>query len=360
MFYRADGWVKTSQGPAVSGAQVYVCTQPTSDIKDIPPAPLATLYSDSLGTNVLPQPVITDGFGHYDFYAATGEYTIIIVNNGAIQQTYPDQTIGGVGSGVTSLNGLIGDVSVQAGSNITINVVGSSVVISATVPPAGGVTSLNSLSGDLNIIAGSGITVTPSGSNIQITNSGGGFQPASGMNIISLPIPPGVGNNQNPFGIPNSWGVYNPAATGPSSNIYIPGTSILIPCTTWKLSLWQGTAVSTQAFKMQIYKVAQGSLTVLATAQITFGGSATPSFSTPGTVLVSDTISFPISQAYDYYIVYDTITGFPSISTGNTPQNNIWITAADNYGLSVGNSLNMGSGSAQAGKTILVSWTAQS
>lgn len=171
--FRSDGWVKTTLGPAVTGASIYVCTQPVSDITDIPPSPLAQLYSDPLGQNTLPQPVTTDGFGHYDFYIATGTYTVVVVYNGKIQQVYPDQSIGGTGSGTFTLNGLTGNVSIQAGTNISIAVVGSSILISGQ---AGGVSSLNTLTGALSITAGAGIAINPSGENIQISNtlSGGG------------------------------------------------------------------------------------------------------------------------------------------------------------------------------------------
>jgi hypothetical protein len=52
---------------------------------------------------------------------------------------------------------------------------GSTPLILASPAPSGaGVTSLNGLIGALTIVAGSGITVTPSGSNITIAATGGG------------------------------------------------------------------------------------------------------------------------------------------------------------------------------------------
>jgi hypothetical protein len=45
------------------------------------------------------QPIITDGFGHADFYALAGLYTVVVAIGGAIQQVYPDQSLGGVGTG---------------------------------------------------------------------------------------------------------------------------------------------------------------------------------------------------------------------------------------------------------------------
>ncbi len=80
--------------------------------------------------------------------------------------------IGGSG-GVTSLNTLIGALTLAAGSNITLTPVGSTITIAAS-GGASGVTSLNTLLGALTIAAGSGITVTPSGGDtLTIASSGG-------------------------------------------------------------------------------------------------------------------------------------------------------------------------------------------
>jgi hypothetical protein len=70
--------------------------------------------------------------------------------------------------GVTSLNGLTGDVDIVAGTGISVGSTGQDITIANT-----GVTSLNSETGDITIVAGSGITVTPLGQNITIAASGG-------------------------------------------------------------------------------------------------------------------------------------------------------------------------------------------
>lgn len=107
-YYRSDGWVKTVQGPAVPGAQVYVCFQPanTSPPATPPrttptpwqgPNPQAPIFSDA-GLTPITQPVITDGFGHYDFYALPGLYTVVILFGGTVQEVLVDQSIGNVGT----------------------------------------------------------------------------------------------------------------------------------------------------------------------------------------------------------------------------------------------------------------------
>lgn len=97
VFYRYDTWVKSAIGPAIPGAQIYVCTQPANS-DAAPPTPLAAIYSDSGGLVPITQPIITDGFGHADFYVLPGLYTLVVALGGIIQQVYPDQSMGGVGT----------------------------------------------------------------------------------------------------------------------------------------------------------------------------------------------------------------------------------------------------------------------
>lgn len=104
--YRYDGNVRNGQGFALSGVDVYVCTQPAST-GAIPPSPLATIYSDSAGLVPLTNPVKTDGLGNFFFYAASGAYTLVIYdpNNGIATLVLPDQAVLTPGGGsVTSVD----------------------------------------------------------------------------------------------------------------------------------------------------------------------------------------------------------------------------------------------------------------
>lgn len=123
--YRSDGFVKSTLGPAVPGAQVFVCTQPANVPTGLSavtptPTPLATVYADPAGLVPITQPILTDGFGHYDFYAAPGTYDVSIYLNGKLQQEYPDQSIGlasggfTAGQGITILNGTISTTRVAS------------------------------------------------------------------------------------------------------------------------------------------------------------------------------------------------------------------------------------------------------
>src|ERR1035437_8528277 len=99
--YRRDGWVKGTLGPAIPGAQIWVCSQP-ANTDFLPPVPLVSVFSDPAGLVPVTQPIITDGFGHYDYYVAPGLYTEIVAFGGKVQQVYPDQSIGNVGTAGTS------------------------------------------------------------------------------------------------------------------------------------------------------------------------------------------------------------------------------------------------------------------
>ena len=98
--FRYDLWAKTAQGPALAGIQVYVTTQP-SNTTAVPPSPLASIFSDPLGASPVTQPGVTDGFGHFAFYALAGLYTVTIAIGGVIQNVYPDQNLGNGGLNVT-------------------------------------------------------------------------------------------------------------------------------------------------------------------------------------------------------------------------------------------------------------------
>src|SRR6185295_816080 len=101
-YFRSDGWIRSVAGSSVSGAQVYVCSQP-ADESTLPPTPLADIFSDPNGVVPILQPVLTDGFGHYDFYVLPGFYTIVVAHGGETQQIYPDQPIGVAGGAVSTL-----------------------------------------------------------------------------------------------------------------------------------------------------------------------------------------------------------------------------------------------------------------
>lgn len=80
-------------GNALSGASVYVCSQPASTT-GIPPSPLVQLYSDSAGANPIAQPVLTDGYGHAAYYVTPGTYTVVYYSPQILETILPDQTIG--------------------------------------------------------------------------------------------------------------------------------------------------------------------------------------------------------------------------------------------------------------------------
>lgn len=167
---RDDRYVTDAQGNALSGAQVYYCTQPAST-SPLPPSPLATLYDDLAG-DPLANPVITDGFGHSVAYLDDSQlYTIVIVHPlfGVNPVVLIDQAIPATGGGgaLTPFAGVpIGTVN---GTNRVFTLSNGGVAL--TSPPVYWTATFN---GTTQV---PGLTVTISGVNITYSQPP---QPASG------------------------------------------------------------------------------------------------------------------------------------------------------------------------------------
>jgi hypothetical protein len=157
-FFRNDGFVKATTGQAVPGAQIYVALQP-ANIAFAPPSPLATIYSDPNGLVPITQPILTDGFGHYDFYVLPGTYTVMVALSGVVQQVYADQTIGQAGLP----SNILTTTNVSAGSNMTITTVGGITTFSASGGGGGSGTVTSVAMTVPSILSVSGSPVTTSG-----------------------------------------------------------------------------------------------------------------------------------------------------------------------------------------------------
>jgi hypothetical protein len=100
--FRYDSWVKAVNGPAVPGAQVYVLEQPANlpnSASPTAPSPQYRIFADVNGFVPLQQPLITDGFGHVNFYLQSdAAFTLAIYFNGSLSQSYADQFPMGAGS----------------------------------------------------------------------------------------------------------------------------------------------------------------------------------------------------------------------------------------------------------------------
>lgn len=135
-YYRRDEWVTDAQGNAISGAGVYVCSQPATT-NTIPPSPLVQLYADPNGVTPLAQPVQTDGYGHAFYYVSPGIYTVVYYSPQIQQVTLLDQDInaGSVaipvpinqgGTGATTANQAIVNLGAAArGANTDITSLGA-------------------------------------------------------------------------------------------------------------------------------------------------------------------------------------------------------------------------------------------
>jgi len=71
----------------------------------------------------------------------------------------------GAGVAITTVNGLTDDLTLAAGSNVTITPAGNTLTIDAADP---GVTGVNALSGNVTLAAGTNVTITPAGNTLTI------------------------------------------------------------------------------------------------------------------------------------------------------------------------------------------------
>jgi hypothetical protein len=83
--YKVEGYVKTSRGVALAGAQLSVTSQTTG---------LALVcYADASGNTPLGPILTADGFGCFKFYAAPDTYTLNVSDGNSVR-SFPDQTVG--------------------------------------------------------------------------------------------------------------------------------------------------------------------------------------------------------------------------------------------------------------------------
>lgn len=173
-FFRRDDWVTDAMGNAISGASVYVCSQPAST-GSIPPSPLVQLYADPLGADPITQPVLTDGYGHAAYYLASGTYTVVYFSPQIQEVVLPDQLIGG--AGVTfPVTVAEGGTNATTAAQALINLGGAASGANADI------TSLAAITGTI-AIAGSG-EISLNGGTTTITDSNAGF----GTNLQALVI----------------------------------------------------------------------------------------------------------------------------------------------------------------------------
>lgn len=83
-------------------------------------SPGTWISGGTVSTSVLPNPLTTDGNGHYFFYALPGLYSLQIYGETIFEQDYPDQGVGTVAGGsVTSVGMTVPSFLTIAGSPIT-------------------------------------------------------------------------------------------------------------------------------------------------------------------------------------------------------------------------------------------------
>jgi hypothetical protein len=184
--FRFDGWVKSAQGAAVPGSQIYICSQP-ANTSAAPPTPLATVYSDVNGLIPVTQPMITDGFGHYDCYVAAGRYTIVVALGAVIQQIYEDQVPMGSSVGGTDSTPLIEVNGTPIQDQDTLNLVSTASVILSN--PSGG--NVEATSGGVISVAGkTGVVTLVEGDVTNLTSDLAAKAPLASPALTGVPTVP--------------------------------------------------------------------------------------------------------------------------------------------------------------------------
>lgn len=174
--FRYQGFWINPIGQAMAGGLVYVCTQPNSispTNPTIPPAPLASLFTDSTGATPLANPVTVDGNGNYEFYSASGAYTQVFSDPfGRIveAQVFPDLLVVSPGGGTLTSVGMTGD-----GVTLAATVPGSPVTGSGVLAPTPAIANANT------VVAGP---------------SGGSAAALTQRNLVPADLPAATGSTQ--------------------------------------------------------------------------------------------------------------------------------------------------------------------
>lgn len=129
--FRYSIWVS---GADTTNVQLYVATNQYRN-NLLPPAPLASIFSDLAGTTSQSQPIAIGSGGVFTFCAAYGSYNFVVVQNGVMRGVAYDQIIGQSASAF-SMSSYDGSLQI-IGMN---NAIGIGSLTAADIPnlPSGG------------------------------------------------------------------------------------------------------------------------------------------------------------------------------------------------------------------------------
>jgi hypothetical protein len=187
-FVRYDNVVTTAVGQAIAGAKIFVLNQPAQPSML---TPLASIFSSSTG-GTLDNPVISDGFGHFHFYAESGTYTLVVQTPFLPQLVIPDQSLPCVVAGAgcipaaIELNGsaISGIANFNNTPSITWSNPSGGIVNAVVTPPSVNGTSI-----------GGGVPNFVNGGNVTFES------PAVGQISASVPPPLVIQHNGSSTGI---------------------------------------------------------------------------------------------------------------------------------------------------------------
>jgi hypothetical protein len=123
-------------------------------------------------TNARLESTVSAGAGKVLFAGA--QVTNVSQDPTGFEMSFKGSLLGGNGlAGVLSLNGLMGNVTLAQGNNVTITPSGNTLTIAATGGASAGVSSLNSLTGSVALEAGTNISITTVGNSLRIAHMNG-------------------------------------------------------------------------------------------------------------------------------------------------------------------------------------------
>lgn len=175
------------------------------------------------------------------------------------------------------------------------------------LPPSGGVSSLNGLTGNLTLVAGAGISVTPAGSNITIAATGGTgtvtsvaalvTNPLSGLSLTGSPITTSgtlsltlakSSSTTNGYLSSNDWNIFNNKLSASTFN-YITNPDAEVDTSGWNLYNNAGRTVAASVVAQDITWTAVSAGNAGNDINISYIFHPTQSYLTPLVTVVSST-----------------------------------------------------------------------
>ncbi|MBA3916583.1 MAG: hypothetical protein H0X25_22605, partial [Acidobacteriales bacterium] len=131
---RYNDQLMTTSGTVPYGAMAPLLSVPNAAVSvcavNSNPCSAVGVYSDVALSMPMAQPLKTDAAGRFGFYVTAGNYYYkAITLTGQNMGPFPFSVIGGGGSGVPSVNGITGAVTINNAAGVSVTTVGATITI---------------------------------------------------------------------------------------------------------------------------------------------------------------------------------------------------------------------------------------